>query len=115
MIESGFIHLVSSKRNVASGTDAFNNATYTETTILTNEPCRLVEKERTFFRSETQEGSVISEFRLLIGDVNIIPDDILTITLEGGTVLSWKFRVVRMRQRRTIALHHKSAVLEVVQ
>jgi len=116
MIESTFIHKCTIKRLVATGAkDASNLPVKSPSTIGSDLPCRLVERQRRWYENESADGADIGEYKLFLSDgVDIQNDDVITVTLEDGTVLTESFEVKRVMKRRALSMVHQSAELKVV-
>lgn len=116
MLDTHLIHTCTIERATRTR-DAYGNAVETWSDAATEVACRLVAKTKTVLVSETTEKTVIVNYTLLVrGDVDVRERDrISQVTFEDRTVETRTFVIESLLNRRGVALHHKSAVLSVVQ
>lgn len=116
MIDSHFLHRCTIQRALRT-TDAYDNAVETWQDVESNVPCRLVEKTMRTEKSELAENMILKAPLLLVGAGADLQerDRIAGVTFEDGTVTTSVYVVTALLNRRSTALHHKSALLEVVQ
>ena len=112
-IDSQLIHTCTITRKTTTSLNEMGNANSSESVLASGVRCRLVDRIRTQFVSETREKLVYVEYKLLMGsDVSLRPGDVISnIEIESGC-LSVRFKVITVLARRSRVVHHQSALLE---
>lgn len=110
------------KRATSPNPDAYKANRRVFATVLTDEACRLVEKQQRVVDVATGERAVVTTYMMLFGPLADIKQgdqitDIIdelgeTMTTAAGTAATYRIESLLMRRGR--AIRHKSAVLERV-
>jgi SHS2 domain-containing protein len=96
-------------REVASGTDRYNNATTSTTTVASNLRCRKVQKSMRMMDERTGEYAFVrADLVLLPSGTTVKAKDKITIN-----TVEWRVQTVLTRQRFN-EQHHLSCLVEAI-
>lgn len=111
----GFIHTCNTQRATLS-TDAYRNKKRVYASHLLGQPCRLVTDTEAKIMDVTAELVIVNKFKLFLpfsADV-VAGDQVTSVTLEDGTVVSEALDVYAILPRRGASIRHKTAILKKV-
>lgn len=114
-VDAHFIHECDIERDAGTGEDAHgnDNESWSAGTRV-DVAFRLVEQRERVYADEDSAWLTITTYKgLFAHDADIQEGDRLAnVTLEDGTTLTEKFYIEELIARRSMSIHHKTAVLE---